>query len=60
MIVRGQRAVARACRDVPRDEALAAVRLSLGETTTAHDIEYVLAYPPPLLRPLQEEATHPA
>jgi len=45
---------------VPRDAALAAVRLSLGETTTAQDIEYVLAHLPPLLRPLLEEAAHPA
>lgn len=45
---------------VPRDEALAAVRLSLGETTTAQEIQYVLAHLPPLLRPLLEEAAHPA
>ncbi|WP_454873724.1 cysteine desulfurase family protein [Paraburkholderia xenovorans] len=37
---------------VARDEALAAVRLSLGETTTAQDIQYLLAHLPPLLRPL--------
>ncbi|WP_244438931.1 hypothetical protein [Paraburkholderia dilworthii] len=49
-----------AAMDVPRDEALAAVRLSLGETATAQDIEYVLAYRPSLLGPLQEEAAHPA
>ena len=36
------------------------VRLSLGETTTAQDIQYVLAHLPPLLRPLLEEAAHPA
>ncbi|MBB5462579.1 MULTISPECIES: hypothetical protein [unclassified Paraburkholderia] len=45
---------------MPRDEALAAVRLSLGEITTAQDIEYVLAHLPRLLRPLLEEAAHPA
>lgn len=39
---------------VPRDEALGAVRLSLGETTTARDIEYLLAALPPLLAPLVE------
>lgn len=39
---------------VPRDEALGAVRLSLGETTTARDIEYLLAALPPLLVPLVE------
>jgi cysteine desulfurase len=39
---------------VPRDEALAAVRLSLGEATTAHDIDYLLAALPPLLAPLLE------
>jgi cysteine desulfurase len=45
---------------VPRDAALAAVRLSLGETTTGEEIQYVLAHLPPLLRPLLEEAAHPA
>jgi cysteine desulfurase len=45
---------------VPRDAALAAVRLSLGETTTMQDIEYVLAHLPPLLQPLLEEAVHSA
>jgi cysteine desulfurase len=37
---------------VPSDEALGAVRLSLGETTTARDIDYVLAALPLLLAPL--------
>jgi len=37
---------------VPRDEALGAVRLSLGEATTARDIEYLLAALPLLLAPL--------
>ena len=37
---------------VPADEALAAVRLSLGRTTTDQDIAAVLAQLPPLLRPL--------
>ncbi|RQM44584.1 cysteine desulfurase [Paraburkholderia bannensis] len=41
-----------AAMGVPRDEALAAVRLSLGEATTAHDIDYLLAALPPLLAPL--------
>ncbi|HYS66611.1 MAG TPA: aminotransferase class V-fold PLP-dependent enzyme, partial [Paraburkholderia sp.] len=45
---------------VPRDEALAAVRLSLGETTTAQDIQYLLAHLPPLLRPLLEQPACPA
>lgn len=46
---------------VPRDEALAAVRLSLGETTTARDIEYLLATLPSLLAPLLEnDAAHAA
>ncbi len=40
---------------VPRDEALCAVRLSLGRTTTAADIEFVLAALPPLLAPLLRE-----
>jgi len=39
---------------VPRDEALGAVRLSLGETTTARDIDFLLAALPPLLAPLLE------
>jgi len=43
---------------VPRDEALAAVRLSLGETTTALDVQYVLAHLPPLLHPMLEEIAH--
>lgn len=37
---------------VPPDEALAAVRLSLGETTTPQDIEGLLQGLPPLLAPL--------
>ena len=37
---------------VPADEALAAVRLSLGRTTTDQDIAAVLAQLPPLLAPL--------
>ncbi|HEY4801880.1 MAG TPA: cysteine desulfurase family protein [Paraburkholderia sp.] len=50
-----------AAMGVPRDEALAAVRLSLGETTTARDIEYLLATLPPLLAPLLEnDAAHAA
>lgn len=44
---------------VPRDEALASVRLSLGETTGAPDIEHLLTQLPPLLAPLLDEAlTH--
>lgn len=50
-----------AAMGVPRDEALAAIRFSLGEATTARDIEYVLAMLPPLLAPLQEnDAAHAA
>ncbi|TDV26870.1 cysteine desulfurase [Paraburkholderia caballeronis] len=46
---------------VPRDEALAAVRLSLGATTSARDIDYLLAALPPLLAPLLEnDAAHAA
>ncbi|HVR54495.1 MAG TPA: hypothetical protein VMS38_32535 [Pseudorhodoferax sp.] len=44
---------------VPRDEALAAVRLSLGETTNAADIEHLLTQLPPLLAPLLDEAQPP-
>ena len=40
---------------VPADEALAAVRLSLGRTTTAEEIASVLALLPPLLAPLLQE-----
>ena len=40
---------------VPADEALAAVRLSLGRTTTAEDIASVLDLLPPLLAPLLQE-----
>ena len=43
---------------VPPEEALAAVRLSLGRTTTAEDIEALLAAVPPLIAPLLlEEAS---
>jgi len=41
-----------AAMGVPRDAALAAVRLSLGETTTRQDIDHLLAQLPPLLAPL--------
>ncbi|WP_454731010.1 MULTISPECIES: cysteine desulfurase family protein [Cupriavidus] len=44
-----------AAMGVPRDEALAAVRLSLGETTTAQNIGHVVAGLPPLLAPLLED-----
>ena len=37
------------------DEALAAVRLSLGATTTQDDVAYVLRELPPLLAPLLQE-----
>jgi cysteine desulfurase len=37
---------------VPADEALAAVRFSLGSTTTADDVTYLLQELPPLLAPL--------
>ena len=37
---------------VPTDEALAAVRLSLGRTTTLDDVTYLLKALPPLLAPL--------
>ena len=37
---------------VPADEALAAVRLSLGRTTTLDDVTYLLKALPPLLAPL--------
>ncbi|CAM3710619.1 cysteine desulfurase family protein [Polaromonas hydrogenivorans] len=40
---------------VPADEALAAVRLSLGRTTTAEDVASLLALLPPLLKPLLQE-----
>lgn len=40
---------------VPADEALAAVRLSLGRTTTAEDVASLLALLPPLLEPLLQE-----
>ena len=54
-----------AAMGVPRDEALAAVRLSLGETTTERDIEYLLAALPPLVAPLvaprsENDAAHAA
>lgn len=41
---------------VPADEALAAVRLSLGQGSQAHDIHALLAGLPRLLRPLLQEA----
>ncbi|CAN5202911.1 cysteine desulfurase NifS [soil metagenome] len=40
---------------VPADEALAAVRLSLGRTTTVEEMASVLALLPPLLAPLLHE-----
>jgi len=40
---------------VPDDEALAAVRFSLGATTTPEDVAYVLRQLPPLLAPLLQE-----
>lgn len=44
---------------VPAIEALAAVRLSLGRTTSAEDIEYLLGALPPLLAPLLQEEVFP-
>ena len=41
---------------VPPDEALCAVRLSLGETTTAQEIDWLLERLPPLLLPLLSDA----
>lgn len=41
---------------VPMDEALAAVRLSLGRTSTTADVQYLLKNLPPLLAPLLQEA----
>lgn len=41
---------------VPTDEALAAVRLSLGRTSTAADVQYLLRNLPPLLAPLLQDA----
>jgi cysteine desulfurase len=40
---------------VPAEEALAAVRLSLGRTSTADDVDYLLNALPPLLAPLLHE-----
>jgi cysteine desulfurase len=40
---------------VPRDEALGAVRFSLGRETRAMDIDHVLAELPPLLAPLLQD-----
>ncbi|MFZ3084548.1 cysteine desulfurase family protein [Rhodoferax ferrireducens] len=40
---------------VPADEALAAVRLSLGRTSTQEDVTYLLNALPPLLAPLLHE-----
>ncbi|MDF1484068.1 cysteine desulfurase family protein [Ramlibacter sp. H39-3-26] len=45
---------------VPPDEALAAVRLSLGRTTTREDVDYLLAALPPLLEPLLRQAAETA
>jgi cysteine desulfurase len=42
---------------VPADEALAAVRLSLGTATTAADVNLLLKQLPPLLAPLLQEET---
>jgi len=36
---------------VPADEALAAVRLSMGRTTTQDDVRYLVHNLPPLLTP---------
>ncbi len=45
---------------VARDEALAAIRLSLGRTTTADEVAQLVAALPPLLEPLlREEALAP-
>lgn len=40
---------------VPVDEALGAVRLSLGRTSTADDVQYLLQHLPPLLAPRMQE-----
>lgn len=40
---------------VPADEALGAVRLSLGRTSTTDDVRYLLQHLPPLLAPLLQE-----
>jgi cysteine desulfurase len=40
---------------VPADEALAAVRLSLGHSTTVADVNYLLKQLPPLLAPLLDQ-----
>ncbi|MEO8122246.1 MAG: aminotransferase class V-fold PLP-dependent enzyme, partial [Rhodoferax sp.] len=40
---------------VPAEEALAAVRLSLGRTSTLEDVTYLLNTLPPLLAPLLHE-----
>lgn len=45
---------------VPRDEALCAVRFSLGRTTTSEDIQQFLHALPPLLAPLLQHAAVPA
>lgn len=47
-----------AAMGVPRDEALAAVRLSLGLSNAKQDIDQLLAQLPPLLAPLLEEAAN--
>ena len=45
---------------VPADEALAAVRLSLGRTSTLEDVTYLLNALPPLLAPLLHEEVRTA
>ncbi len=45
---------------VPADEALAAVRLSLGRATLAQEIDHLVAGLPPLLAPLLREQPEPA
>lgn len=45
---------------VPREEALAAVRLSLGRATRATDIHRIVTQLPPLLAPLLREEAQPA
>jgi len=44
-----------AAMGVPTDEALAAVRFSLGRTSTRQDVTYLLNTLPPLLQPLLRE-----
>lgn len=45
---------------VPAEEALAAVRLSLGRATLAQEIDHIVAGLPPLLLPLLREQPEPA